>query len=163
MKNCSKMSTPVTTGVAVGFQHSSCCSVDSSYCAMYWMNLQNSSGLMYPPATPPASHRKRMGGGGRVGGQRNKDRDKRVHPHSINITFKGGVGVGGKYKGKFSLYLFSFVRMVTWCWSISGEAVGAITAQSVGEPGTQMTLKTFHFAGVASMSILWTTRHCDTA
>ncbi|KAK7113132.1 DNA-directed RNA polymerase III subunit RPC1-like [Littorina saxatilis] len=34
-----------------------------------------------------------------------------------------------------------------------GEAVGAITAQSVGEPGTQMTLKTFHFAGVASMNI----------
>jgi DNA-directed RNA polymerase III subunit RPC1 len=26
-------------------------------------------------------------------------------------------------------------------------------AQSIGEPGTQMTLKTFHFAGVASMNI----------
>jgi len=25
--------------------------------------------------------------------------------------------------------------------------------QSIGEPGTQMTLKTFHFAGVASMNI----------
>ena len=34
-----------------------------------------------------------------------------------------------------------------------GEAVGAVAAQSVGEPGTQMTLKTFHFAGVASMNI----------
>jgi len=34
-----------------------------------------------------------------------------------------------------------------------GEAVGAVTAQSIGEPGTQMTLKTFHFAGVASMNI----------
>ncbi|KAI8902601.1 hypothetical protein BC833DRAFT_572629 [Globomyces pollinis-pini] len=34
-----------------------------------------------------------------------------------------------------------------------GTAVGAIGAQSIGEPGTQMTLKTFHFAGVASMSI----------
>ncbi|XP_059158515.1 DNA-directed RNA polymerase III subunit RPC1-like [Physella acuta] len=34
-----------------------------------------------------------------------------------------------------------------------GEAVGAICAQSIGEPGTQMTLKTFHFAGVASMNI----------
>jgi DNA-directed RNA polymerase III subunit RPC1 len=30
-----------------------------------------------------------------------------------------------------------------------GTAVGAIAAQSIGEPGTQMTLKTFHFAGVA--------------
>lgn len=34
-----------------------------------------------------------------------------------------------------------------------GTAVGAISAQSIGEPGTQMTLKTFHFAGVASMNI----------
>lgn len=31
--------------------------------------------------------------------------------------------------------------------------MGAIAAQSIGEPGTQMTLKTFHFAGVASMNI----------
>jgi len=34
-----------------------------------------------------------------------------------------------------------------------GSAVGAIAGQSIGEPGTQMTLKTFHFAGVASMNI----------
>lgn len=34
-----------------------------------------------------------------------------------------------------------------------GTAVGAIAGQSIGEPGTQMTLKTFHFAGVASMNI----------
>ncbi len=31
--------------------------------------------------------------------------------------------------------------------------MGAIGAQSIGEPGTQMTLKTFHFAGVASMNV----------
>ncbi|AJU02326.1 BCN_G0049950.mRNA.1.CDS.1 [Saccharomyces cerevisiae] len=34
-----------------------------------------------------------------------------------------------------------------------GTAIGAIGAQSIGEPGTQMTLKTFHFAGVASMNV----------
>jgi DNA-directed RNA polymerase III subunit RPC1 len=34
-----------------------------------------------------------------------------------------------------------------------GHAVGAVGAQSIGEPGTQMTLRTFHFAGVAGMSI----------
>ncbi len=33
------------------------------------------------------------------------------------------------------------------------EAIGVITAQSVGEPSTQMTLNTFHFAGVASASV----------
>jgi DNA-directed RNA polymerase III subunit RPC1 len=34
-----------------------------------------------------------------------------------------------------------------------GTACGAIGAQSIGEPGTQMTLKTFHFAGVAAMNV----------
>jgi DNA-directed RNA polymerase III subunit RPC1 len=35
----------------------------------------------------------------------------------------------------------------------AGHAVGAVGAQSIGEPGTQMTLKTFHFAGVAGMNL----------
>lgn len=35
----------------------------------------------------------------------------------------------------------------------SGEAVGIISAESIGEPGTQMTLNTFHFAGVAEMNV----------
>ncbi len=30
-----------------------------------------------------------------------------------------------------------------------GEAVGVVAAQSLGEPGTQMTMRTFHYAGVA--------------
>ena len=34
----------------------------------------------------------------------------------------------------------------------NGELVGTIAAQSIGEPSTQMTLNTFHFAGVASKS-----------
>jgi DNA-directed RNA polymerase subunit A" len=34
-----------------------------------------------------------------------------------------------------------------------GEAVGLIAAESIGEPGTQMTLNTFHFAGVAEMNV----------
>ena len=34
-----------------------------------------------------------------------------------------------------------------------GEAIGIITAESFGEPGTQMTLRTFHFAGVAEANI----------
>jgi DNA-directed RNA polymerase subunit beta' len=31
-----------------------------------------------------------------------------------------------------------------------GEAVGVIAAQSIGEPGTQLTMRTFHFGGTAS-------------
>ncbi|OAG30186.1 DNA-directed RNA polymerase III subunit RPC1 [Nematocida displodere] len=34
-----------------------------------------------------------------------------------------------------------------------GTAVGALAAQSIGEPGTQMTLKTFHLAGTSGTSI----------
>ncbi|KAJ2785959.1 DNA-directed RNA polymerase III subunit C1 (rpo31) [Coemansia javaensis] len=34
-----------------------------------------------------------------------------------------------------------------------GTAVGAVGAQSIGEPTTQMTLKSFHFAGIASMNV----------
>lgn len=34
-----------------------------------------------------------------------------------------------------------------------GEAIGAVGSQSLSEPTTQMTLKTFHFAGVASMNV----------
>ena len=34
-----------------------------------------------------------------------------------------------------------------------GEAVGAVAAQSIGEPGTQMTLKTFHYAGVTELYV----------
>ncbi|MBI5178527.1 MAG: DNA-directed RNA polymerase subunit beta', partial [Nitrospinae bacterium] len=32
----------------------------------------------------------------------------------------------------------------------SGEAVGVIAAQSIGEPGTQLTMRTFHIGGIAS-------------
>ena len=31
-----------------------------------------------------------------------------------------------------------------------GEAVGIVAAQSVGEPGTQLTMKTFHKGGIAN-------------
>lgn len=35
----------------------------------------------------------------------------------------------------------------------AGEAVGTVAAQSIGEPGTQMTLRTFHYAGVAELDV----------
>lgn len=34
-----------------------------------------------------------------------------------------------------------------------GEPVGTVAAQSIGEPGTQMTLSTFHYAGVAEINV----------
>ena len=32
-----------------------------------------------------------------------------------------------------------------------GEAVGVIAAQSIGEPGTQLTMRTFHIGGAAQL------------
>ena len=48
-------------------------------------------------------------------------------------------------KAVVSLYQKSIVE--------PGEAVGVIAAQSMGEPGTQMTLRTFHFAGVKERDV----------
>jgi DNA-directed RNA polymerase III subunit RPC1 len=48
-------------------------------------------------------------------------------------------------KSAYERFLLAFVE--------PGEAVGAIGAQSISEPGTQMTLKTFHFSGISSMNV----------
>jgi DNA-directed RNA polymerase subunit beta' len=49
-----------------------------------------------------------------------------------------------------------------WCYGLSlathqmvelGEAVGVIAAQSIGEPGTQLTMRTFHSGGVSDSDI----------
>jgi len=40
-----------------------------------------------------------------------------------------------------------------------GEAVGIIAAQSIGEPGTQLTMRTFHIGGTASRRVEQTTVH----
>ncbi|KII63420.1 DNA-directed RNA polymerase I subunit RPA1 [Thelohanellus kitauei] len=39
------------------------------------------------------------------------------------------------------------------CLSSPGEAVGILAGQSIGEPSTQMTLNTFHFAGRGDMNV----------
>jgi len=52
--------------------------------------------------------------------------------------------------------LITLLEMITSIYKNAivapGEMVGMIAAQSIGEPTTQMTLNTFHFAGVASKS-----------
>ena len=45
------------------------------------------------------------------------------------------------------------VTVVTWHVATminQGEAVGVVAAQSIGEPGTQLTMRTFHIGGAAS-------------
>ena len=43
-----------------------------------------------------------------------------------------------------------------------GEAVGVIAAQSIGEPGTQLTMRTFHIGGAASRTSLVSCIQCKT-
>ena len=59
-------------------------------------------------------------------------------------------GITGKQLSKVLQLAVDKHRRAIIC---PGEAVGVATAHSLGEPATQMTLKTFHFAGVASMNV----------
>ena len=45
------------------------------------------------------------------------------------------------------------VSLATMKPVIMGEAVGIIAAQSIGEPGTQLTMRTFHTGGIAAVDI----------
>lgn len=47
----------------------------------------------------------------------------------------------------------NMIRKVKSCRAPFGEMVGSISAQSIGEPLTQMTLNTFHFAGVSMKNV----------
>jgi len=57
------------------------------------------------------------------------------------LTCEAEVGICGKCYGQ---------NLATGYQVEPGEAVGIIAAQSIGEPGTQLTLRTFHIGGTAS-------------
>ncbi len=57
------------------------------------------------------------------------------------LTCESKMGVCGKCYGR---------NLATGRMVQKGEAVGVIAAQSIGEPGTQLTLRTFHVGGTAS-------------
>ena len=48
-------------------------------------------------------------------------------------------------------------NMSTLKWVEIGEPIGVIAAQSIGEPGTQLTMRTFHIGGTASRVVEQTT------
>jgi DNA-directed RNA polymerase II subunit RPB1 len=51
--------------------------------------------------------------------------------------------------------LIEAIVVKNWkAWALPGELVGIVAAQSIGEPATQMTLNTFHQAGVAAKSAM---------
>ena len=57
------------------------------------------------------------------------------------LTCEAKKGVCAKCYGK---------NLSTASMAVPGDTVGVVAAQSIGEPGTQLTLRTFHFGGTAS-------------
>lgn len=54
---------------------------------------------------------------------------------------------------RFEKLLAEIIRAYKFAQMDPGAAAGVVSAQSIGEPGTQMTLRTFHFAGVREMNV----------
>src|SRR2546427_42186 len=72
-------------------------------------------------------------------------RGRRFHPaeiHGLKLSKKRLLEVLQKICEKFDLHVID-----------ANESAGIVSAQSIGEPGTQMTMRTFHYAGVAEMNV----------
>lgn len=74
-------------------------------------------------------------------------------PDSIKEAMKSGLEGASPSKEQMD----EIVAMVSSDYKHSRvepcEAVGVVAAQSIGEPGTQMTMRTFHYAGVAEINV----------
>ncbi len=81
------------------------------------------------------------------------DKSSRVLPHAVVSEIASrleGVDIPDKLLEKMiDLTIERFETHVV----DPNESVGIIAAQSIGEPGTQMTMRTFHYAGVAEMNV----------
>lgn len=80
---------------------------------------------------------------------RNQEIDSKLAQAISNVTKKAFV------RSPLTCETSRFVCQLCYGWSLShgklvsiGEAVGIIAAQSIGEPGTQLTMRTFHTGGV---------------
>ncbi|ORX39191.1 putative DNA-directed RNA polymerase iii largest subunit [Kockovaella imperatae] len=102
-------------------------------------------------AGPLASQRKRYGlNDATTKGQAEKHKDKLVSDDAaVTRTLENSKVTQGQLELFLDICRVKYLRAKVE----PGSTVGAVGAQSIGEPGTQMTLKTFHFAGVASMNV----------
>ena len=73
-------------------------------------------------------------------------------PKSILDEVKENLPKGVK-EDRVERILSAVMEEYQGCLAVPGESVGVISAESIGEPGTQMTLNTFHFAGVSEMNV----------
>lgn len=74
-------------------------------------------------------------------------------PHSIIDEVVKEVVAAGLTEDEARKVIERVVHEYTKSLIEPGEAVGMVAAQSIGEPSTQMTLRTFHFAGVRELNV----------
>ncbi|MFW9809292.1 MAG: DNA-directed RNA polymerase subunit A'' [Candidatus Thorarchaeota archaeon] len=82
-----------------------------------------------------------------------KMRDERRLPQSVMEELEAKVSSLDISKKEFDEICDNVIESYERSLVEPGEAVGTVAAQSIGEPGTQMTLRTFHYAGVAELSV----------
>lgn len=80
------------------------------------------------------------------------DKSAKLLPLALMQEVKDNVS-GTISKEKLTVLLEEIGRRYSAAKINPGECVGLVSAESIGEPGTQMTLNTFHFAGVAEMNV----------
>jgi len=80
--------------------------------------------------------------------------------HTIQDLLKEGRSYGVRVRSVLTCVSKRGVCQLCYGWSMSsrhmvmrGEAVGIIAAESIGEPGTQLTMRTFHSGGIAGEDI----------
>ena len=78
----------------------------------------------------------------------------KIIPESIIEELKEELKDRKVTKKQLELIIQEIVNSYEFAQIDPGSAVGTVAAQSIGEPGTQMTLQTFHYSGVAEMSVL---------
>nr|WP_321497613.1 DNA-directed RNA polymerase subunit A'' [uncultured Methanolobus sp.] len=74
-------------------------------------------------------------------------------PKNIMKTLKDDVMKVGVTKKELEDIIEQVMKSYDYACVEPCEAVGVVSAQSIGEPGTQMTMRTFHYAGVAEINV----------
>ncbi|MFQ5975584.1 MAG: DNA-directed RNA polymerase subunit A'' [Candidatus Hydrothermarchaeales archaeon] len=74
-------------------------------------------------------------------------------PESIYIELTENLKDRDITKEELALIIEEVKRRYDYSKMEPGEAVGIVAAQSMGEPSTQMTMRTFHYAGVAELNV----------
>ncbi|MCE4607586.1 MAG: DNA-directed RNA polymerase subunit A'' [Caldisphaeraceae archaeon] len=78
---------------------------------------------------------------------------RHILPDKIFSELKEKIESSGLTESQKGLVIEEAVRQYVASMVQPGEPVGTVAAQSIGEPGTQMTLRTFHYAGLMEFDV----------